>query len=83
MARTKTKDITDRFKRMRKCKIVELLTSPEIDLTPEEMNVFWLRLTNSNDGVSDKVYKCPRCVTKIFMNVINKLKDFYDEKTKQ
>lgn len=83
MARTKTKDITDRFKRMRKCKIVELLTSPEIDLTPEEMNVFLLRLTNSNDGVSDKVYKCPRCVTKIFMNVINKLKDFYDEKTKQ
>lgn len=68
---------------MRKCKIVELLTSPEIDLTPEEMNVFLLRLTNSNDGVSDKVYKCPRCVTKIFMNVINKLKDFYDEKTKQ
>lgn len=50
MARTKTKDITDRFKRMRKCKIVELLTSPEIDLTPEEMNVFLLRLTNSNDG---------------------------------
>lgn len=83
MARTKTKDITDRFKRMRKCKIIELLTSPEIDLTPEEMNVFLLRLTNSNDGVSDKVYKCPRCVTKIFMNVINKLKDFYDEKTKQ
>lgn len=83
MARTKTKDITDRFKRMRKCKIVELSTSPEIDLTPEEMNVFLLRLTNSNDGVSDKVYKCPRCVTKIFMNVINKLKDFYDEKTKQ
>lgn len=83
MARTKTKDITDRFKRMRKCKIVELLTSPEIDLTPEEMNVFLLRLTNSNDGVSDKVYKCPRCETKIFMNVINKLKDFYDEKTKQ
>lgn len=83
MARTKTKDITDRFKRMRKCKIVELLTSPEIDLTPEEMNVFLLRLTNSNDGISDKVYKCPRCVTKIFMNVINKLKDFYDEKTKQ
>lgn len=62
MARTKTKNITDRFKRMRKCKIIELLTSPEIDLTPEEMNVFLLRLTNSNDGVSDKVYKCPRCV---------------------
>lgn len=82
MARTKTKDITDRFKRMRKCKIIELLTSSEIDLTPEEMNVFLLRLNNSNDGVSDKVYKCPRCVTKIFINVINKLKDFYNEKDK-
>lgn len=41
MARTKTKNITDRFKRMRKCKIIELLTSPEIDLTPEEMNVYY------------------------------------------
>ena len=33
MARGKTSDITNKFKKMRKCKIIELLKSPEVDLT--------------------------------------------------
>lgn len=80
MARSKTKDITQRFKKMRKCKIIELLKSPEVDLTDEEMEVFLLRLYYYNEGVSDKVGKCPRKVTDIFMNVINKLRDYFNEK---
>lgn len=69
MSRSKTSDITKEFKKMRKCKIIELLKSPEIDLTDEELNIFLLRLNYYNDGVSEKVGKCPRSITTIFMNV--------------
>lgn len=75
MPRSKTSDITNEFKKMRKCKIIELLKSPDIDLTDEELNIFLLRLNYYNDGVSEKVGKCPRSVTTIFMNVLNKIKD--------
>lgn len=80
MARRKTQDVTREFKKMRKCKIIELLKSPELDLTDEEMNIFLLRLNYFNDGVSDKVGKCPRSVTTIFMNVITKIRDYWNEK---
>lgn len=60
MPRSKTSDITNEFKKMRKCKIIELLKSPDIDLTDEELNIFLLRLNYYNDGVSEKVGKCPR-----------------------
>jgi hypothetical protein len=40
MPRSKTSDITNEFKKMRKCKIIELLKSPDIDLTDEELNIF-------------------------------------------
>lgn len=83
MARGKTSDITNKFKKMRKCKIIELLKSPEVDLTDDEMDIFLRRLYYYNDRVSDDVGKCPRCVTKIFMNVVNKLRDYFDEKSKQ
>lgn len=76
MPRSKTSDITNEFKKMRKCKIIELLKSPDIDLTDEELNIFLLRLNYYNDGVSEKVGKCPRSVTTIFMNVLNKIRDF-------
>ena len=39
MARGKTSDITNKFKKMRKCKIIELLKSPEVDLTEDEMDI--------------------------------------------
>ena len=65
---------------MRKCKIIELLKSPDIDLTDEELNIFLLRLNYYNDGVSEKVGKCPRSITTIFMNVLNKIRDFKNEK---
>lgn len=64
---------------MRKCKIIELLKSPEVDLSEEEMNIFLLRLDYYNEGVSGRVGKCSRSVTTIFMNVINKLRDYFDE----
>lgn len=64
MPRRKTKDITDKFKGMRKCKIIELCKSPEVDLTDEELNIFLLRLYNYNYGVSDKVGKCERAQTR-------------------
>ena len=80
MPRRKTKDITDKFKGMRKRKIIELCKSPEIDLTDEEMNIFLLRLYNYNYGVSDKVGKCERSVTSIFMNVVNKMRDYFNDK---
>lgn len=80
MARRKTKDVTDEFKKMRKCKIIELLKSPEIDLTEEEMNIFLLRLNYYNDRVSTDVGKCQTNVSKIFMNVINKIRDYWNEK---
>lgn len=83
MPRGKTSDITNKFKKMRKCKIIELLKSPEVDLTDDEMDIFLRRLYYYNDRVSDDVGKCPRCVTKIFMNVVNKLRDYFDEKSKQ
>lgn len=51
MPRSKTSDITNEFKKMRKCKIIELLKSPDIDLTDEELNIFLLRLNYYNDGV--------------------------------
>lgn len=57
MPRSKTSDITNEFKKMRKCKIIELLKSPDIDLTDEELNIFLLRLNYYNDGVSEKVGK--------------------------
>lgn len=82
MPRTKTGEITNRFKKMRKCKIVELLKSPEVDLTDDEMDIFLRRLYYYNDRVSDDVGKCPRSVTTIFMNAINKIKDYFDEKDK-
>lgn len=83
MARRKTKDITDKFKGMRKCKIIELCKSPEVDLTDEELNIFLLRLYNYNYGVSDKVGKCERSVTSIFMNVIKKMRDYFNDKKNQ
>lgn len=84
MPRSKTQDVTKEFKKMRKCKIVELLKSPEIDLTDEELEIFLLRLNYYNDGVSSRVGKCPRSVTTIFMNVINKIRDYWNEtKSKQ
>lgn len=83
MSRSKTSDITKEFKKMRKCKIIELLKSPEIDLTDEELNIFLLRLNYYNDGVSEKVGKCPRSITTIFMNVLNKIRDFKNEKREQ
>lgn len=83
MARSKTQDVTSKFKKMRKCKIVELLKSPRIDLTDEELEIFLLRLNYYNDGVSSKVGKCPRSVTTIFMNVINKIRDYWNENEKQ
>lgn len=83
MTRRKTQDVTREFKKMRKCKIIELLKSPEIDLTDEELEIFLLRLNYYNEGVSSKVGKCPRSVTTIFMNVINKIRDYWDEKQSQ
>ena len=80
MARTKTREITQRFKRMRKCKIIELLKSPEVDLTDEEMDIFLRRLYYYNDRVSEDVGKCSRSVTDIFMNAIHKIKEYFNEK---
>lgn len=80
MARRRTKDITDKFKNMRKCKAIELLTSDDIDLTEDELNIFLLRLYNYNYGVSDKVGKCERSTTSIFMRAINKIRDYFNEK---
>lgn len=82
MPRTKTGKITNRFKKMRKCKIVELLKSPEVDLTDDEMDIFLRRLYYYNPRVSTDVGKCERSVTTIFMNAINKIKDYFDEKDK-
>lgn len=79
MGRTKTGKITRHFKRMRKCKVIELLKSPEVDLTDEEMDIFLRRLYYYNDRVSDDVGKCPRSVTTIFMNAINKIKDYFND----
>lgn len=79
MGRTKTGKITHHFKRMRKCKVIELLKSPEVDLTDEEMDIFLRRLYYYNDRVSDDVGKCPRSVTTIFMNAINKIKDYFND----
>ena len=80
MSRTKTRDITQKFKKMRRCKIVELLKSPEVDLTDEEMDIFLRRLYYYNERVSDDVGKCPRSVTTIFINAITKIKDYFNEK---
>lgn len=82
MPRTKTGEITNRFKKMRKCKIVELLTSPEVDLTEEEMDIFLRRLYYYNPRVSTDVGKCERSVTTIFINAITKIKDYFNEKDK-
>ena len=82
MPRTKTGKITNRFKKMRKCKIIELLKSPEVDLTDDEMDIFLRRLYYYNPRVSTDVGKCERSVTTIFMNAINKIKDYFDEKDK-
>lgn len=57
MPRSKTSDITNEFKKMRKCKIIELLKSPDIDLTDEELNIFLLRLNYYNDGLSEESIK--------------------------
>jgi hypothetical protein len=67
---------------MRKCKVIELLTSPEVDLTEEEMDIFLRRLYYYNPRVSTDVGKCERSVTTIFINAINKIKDYFDEKDK-
>lgn len=56
MPRSKTSDITNEFKKMRKCKIIELLKSPDIDLTDEELNIFLLRLNYYNDSSTSKHY---------------------------
>lgn len=80
MARRRTKDVTDEFKKMRKCKIIELLKSPDIDLTDEEMRIFLLRLNYYNDSVGEQVGKSPRSVTRVFMNIINKIRDYWNEK---
>lgn len=57
MSRSKTSDITKEFKKMRKCKIIELLKSPEIDLTDEELNIFLLRLNYYNVGLIEESIK--------------------------
>lgn len=80
MGRTKTREITTRFKKMRKCKIIELLKSPEVDLTDEEMDIFLRRLYYYNSRVSTDVGKCERSVTTIFINAITKIKDYFNEK---
>lgn len=67
---------------MRKCKIIELLTSPEVDLTEEEMDIFLRRLYYYNPRVSTDVGKCERSVTTIFINAITKIKDYFNEKDK-
>lgn len=82
MARTKTREVTERFKKMRKCKVIELLTSPEVDLTEEEMDIFLRRLYYYNPRVSTDVGKCERSVTTIFINAITKIKDYFNEKDK-
>lgn len=66
MPRSKTSDITNEFKKMRKCKIIELLKSPDIDLTDEELNIFLLRLNYYNDGVSEK-WENARAVLPLFL----------------
>lgn len=80
MSRTKTGKLMRRCKKMRKCKIMDILRSPEVDLNEDEMRIFLLRLYKYNDGVSDEVGKCPRSVTTIFMNAFNKVKEYFDEK---
>lgn len=85
MARSKTRDVTDKFKGMRKCKIIELCTSPDVDLTEDELKVFLLRVYEDkfNPAVSYRVNKCERKVTTIFMSAINKLRDYFNEKRGQ
>ena len=72
--RTKTKDITDRYKNMRTSKVLAELERAE--LTVDEKQVFMLRLRFYNEGVSSQVGKSPRCVTKVFIRALNKLKDY-------
>jgi hypothetical protein len=78
--RTKTKDITNKYKNMRTSKVLDELNKAE--LSPEEKQVFMLRLRFYNESVSYQIGKCPRCVTKIFMRALNKLKDYLKEVTK-
>ena len=75
--RTKTKDITNKYKNMRTSKVLEELNKAE--LSPEEKQVFMLRLRFYNESVSYQIGKCPRCVTKIFMRALNKLKEYLKE----
>ena len=72
--RTKTKIITDRYKNMRTSKALAELDKAELD--EEEKRVFMLRLKYFNYGVSDKVGKCEKCTTKVFIRALNKLKDY-------
>lgn len=72
--RTKTKKITDRYKNMRTSKVLAELDKAELD--EEEKRVFMLRLKYFNYGVSDKVGKCEKCTTKVFIRALNKLKDY-------
>jgi len=78
--RTKTKEITDRYKNMRTSKAIEELNKAE--LTAEEKQIFMLRLKFYNESVAYQVSRCPRCVTKIFMRALNKLKDYLKEVAK-
>lgn len=81
MPKAKTNDVVNKLRGRRKCKIIELCKSPEIDLTDDEIKAIVFRVHDNffNPRMSEELHVCERKGTNIFMSAIRKLRSFFEE----
>lgn len=78
---SKTNDVVNKLRGRRKCKIIELCKSAEVDLTDDELKAIIFRVHDRfyNTRMSDELGVCERKGTNIFMSAIKKLRNFFEE----
>lgn len=71
------KDVTEKCKSLRRKELEKVCHE---ELTPEEFEIFMLRVYNSyqRDRVATESGKCKECVSKIFMRAVNKLRSYFN-----
>lgn len=78
MPRGSVKDVKTRCRNMRKSKLKEVCES---ELTEEEMEIFLMKIADRyyNQRISEEVGKCEKTISNIFMRVVNKLREYFNE----
>lgn len=77
MPKQSYKDVTDHCKSLRKKELEKVCYE---ELTPEEFEIFMLRVYNSyqRERVATESGHCKECVSKIFMRAVRKLRSYFN-----